>query len=98
MDTKIKTVHEEQSNDRNIGVLYNYSVTEGELFSDSMIYLYDKGIYVFFETITYMIDYVFYGNHKNSNKRAYMEEKDFDVYYDNVITGKFTDCLKWTTE
>ena len=98
MNTKIKTIHEEETNKRTIGVLYNYSITEDEPFADSLIYFFDNGIYVFFETIVFLIDYVFYGNHKNDNKRAYMEEKEFDGYYDGIITGKFSDHLKWTNK
>lgn len=94
MKTIIKTVHNEEYSDgsRTLGVLYNYS-NDGD-WSDSFIFIYKKGMYIFFSTIIDMADYLLYSDPKT--KRAYMEEKEFDEYYDaDYIDGKFTDILKW---
>jgi len=41
-----------------------------------------------------MMDYLLYAETKV--QRAYMEEDEFDNYYDaDYIQGKFTDLLKW---
>lgn len=93
MLTRIKTVHSEEYSDgsRTIGLLLNYSSTQE--WSESLVYIYRNGTYIFFEVIIDMIDYLLYGEKKM--KRAYMEEEEFDNYYDNNINGKFSDILKW---
>jgi hypothetical protein len=41
-----------------------------------------------------MFDYILYGEDKM--KRAYMEEEEFDSYYDaQYIEGTFSEKLKW---
>jgi len=40
-----------------------------------------------------MNDHLLYGDKKI--KKAYMKEKDFDVFYDNGIKGTFNDQLEW---
>ena len=95
MKTKIKTVHEEQYSDksRTLGVLLNYS-TEDINWKDSFVYYYKDGMYIFFNTMIEMIDYLLYGEKKM--KRAYMSEEEFDVYYDaENINGDFNEKLKW---
>jgi hypothetical protein len=94
MRTKLKTAHEEEYSDKSriIGVLLNYSIDDD--WKDSLIYLYRKNTYIFFNTIIDTIDYLLYGD--NKVKRAYMEEKDFDNYWDaEYIEGTFTEKLKW---
>jgi len=93
MITRIKTIHSEEYSDgsRTIGVLLNYSSIEE--WNESLIYIYRDGTYIFFEVIINLIDYLLYGEKKM--KRAYMEEEEFDNYYDNEIIGKFSDKLKW---
>ena len=96
MKTKIKTVHEEaySDNSRNIGILSNYSI-ESE-WKETFPYIYKNNMYIFFDTIIDLIDYMLYGEKKM--KRAYMEEEKFDLYYDTEhIIGKFTNILKWVS-
>ena len=51
-------------------------------------------MYIFFNTIIDMNDYILYGEKKM--KRAYIGEEDFDKIYDApFIDDKFTDQLKW---
>lgn len=95
MRTKIKTIHEEQFNNTNtvIGVLLNYS-EEDDNWKDSFTYYYHNNMYVFFNTIIDLIDYLLYGEKKM--KRAYMSEEYFDQYFDaDYIDGSFNNILKW---
>lgn len=98
MKTKIVTAHEEshihgEKGSKIIGVLSNYNL-EDKLWKDSFIYIYKDGMYIFFETIVDLVDYMLYGSTKM--KRAYLEEKDFDILYDaEYIEGAFRDNLKW---
>jgi len=94
MKTNITTAHEEEYSDgsRTLGVLFNYS-DDGK-FKEGLIYIYKKGMYIFFNTMIDMMDYLLYAETKV--QRAYMEEDEFDNYYDaDYIQGKFTDLLKW---
>lgn len=98
MKTKIKTVHEEtliqNEKNRTIGILLNYSIEDTDWY-ESFAYTYKNEMYIFFNTIIEMINYLLYGETKM--KRAYMEEKDFDEFYDSKsINGKFNDKLKWS--
>jgi hypothetical protein len=96
MKTQIKTIHEEEystETKRIIGVLYNYSVEVNNDWQDSLIYIYRDGIYIFFETLIEMLDYLMYAEKKV--KRAYLEESEFDKYYDSIIDDSFTKKLKW---
>lgn len=98
MKTKIKTIHEEEysQNDKKriIGILSNYSIEDNVPFQEGLMYTYKDGIYIFFNTIVEMINYLLYGESKM--KRAYMEEKEFDKYYDsNYINGAFNEYLTW---
>lgn len=100
----IKTAHEESySNGRSLGILINYKPFDGNdmIKYNSFPYIYrnkndnpDNGIYIFFDTIINMNDYLLYGD--NRVKRAYMEESKFDNYYDNGLDVPFEDILKWT--
>ena len=99
MKTGIRTTHEEKytqnETNRTIGILYNYPVGD-ENWSDSFAYLYKDKMYIFFNTIIEMVDYLLYGELKMN--RAYMEESEFDEYYDaDYIDGTFNDKLKWVT-
>ena len=105
MITHIQTAHEEQYSDgsRTLGVLLNYSSeVEHEDWKESFIYIFreiegEGGMYVFFNTMVDMFDYILYGEDKM--KRAYMEEEEFDGYYDaSYIEGPFIDKLKWVHE
>lgn len=99
MKTRIKIAHEEThkgETTRTVGVLFNYS-DENPEFRESYIFIYKKGMYIFFETIVDMINYLFYGTLKL--KRAYVEEQVFDNYYDaKYIDGKFGEHLTWVIE
>ncbi len=77
-----------------IGIMLNHDDDGNRV--DSFPYLYRDEIYVFFETILEMIEYMIYNNKKI--KRAYMREVKFDKYYDNYIDGVFKDILEWVTE
>lgn len=93
----IKTAHEETYSDgRSLGVLVNYRpFNENNVLDkiNSFAYLYKEGMYIFFETIMEMNDYLLYGDRKI--KRAYMKEHDFDNYYDNGLNTSFEEVLKW---
>lgn len=94
MKTYITTAHEEEYSDksRTIGVLLNLNEDYQRI--DSLIYIYHKGTYIFFNTIIAMTDYILHGY--TTMDRAYIIEKDFDEIYDaEYINGKFTDLLKW---
>ena len=105
MITHITTAHEEGYSDdsRTLGVLLNYSSEpEHENWKDSLIYMFrhtsedgiEGGRYVFFNTMFDMWSYIFYS--ENKMKIAYMDEDEFDSYYDApYIEGKFTEKLKW---
>lgn len=97
MKTRLKTIHEEEYSDHSkvLGVLLNYDVDD--TFKDSLIYIFnhERKMYVFFNTMVDMLDYLMYGEAKM--KRAYMDEDEFDIFYDSDnIEGKFTEILKWT--
>ena len=94
MNTTLITAHEENfsDNSKTIGVLLNIDENKNKL--DSFTYIYRKEIYVFFETIIEMNEYLLYGD--NKIKRAYMSENEFDKLYDNPINGLFREHIKWT--
>jgi len=93
-DYSIETAHEESYSDgRTLGVLVNYNVYNGLKKINSFIYLYRDEIYIFFETIIEMNDYLLYGDKKI--KRAYMKEEIFDEYYDDGLDNPFENVLKW---
>lgn len=99
--TKIETVHEETYSDgRTLGILINYKKLELGLQEkvNSFVYFFREsdgvGMYIFFETIMEMNDYLLYGSKKV--KRAYMKEDKFDELFDNGVEGKFEDHLKWS--
>jgi hypothetical protein len=89
----IQTAHAEETPDSpyTIGVIFNYDEDGNRL--DSFPYLYKDEIYVFFNTIIELIEYLIYNN-KNIN-RSYLKEVVFDNYYDNHIDGLFKDVLEW---
>jgi hypothetical protein len=94
MITFLNTVHEEtySDGDRTLGVLMNYN--EEENFKDCYIYVYRSGMYIFFNTMVELYDYLLNG--ESGMLRAYMEEQEFDEYYDaECLDGKFGDALKW---
>lgn len=101
MLTKLKTAHEESlvqgEKNRILGILLNYSFEkEHNDWKESFPYTYKDGVYIFFDTIVEMFNYLLYGEKKM--KRAYMVEEDFDKLYDaNFIDGKFSNQLIWTT-
>lgn len=95
MITYIEPVHEEtisSDESKTLGVLYNYNSTKE--FKDSLIYIYNKKNYIFFETIIDMFDYLYYGD-KTNVKRAYMPEPTFDEYLDKNVNGIFSEHLTW---
>jgi hypothetical protein len=101
MHTYITTAHEEQYSDgsRTLGMLLNYEINGeengGEMGNkESFVYIYREGMYIFFNTMVDLFDYLLYGEDKM--KRAYMTEEEFDTHYDNPIDGKFSDKLKWS--
>lgn len=103
MDEKINsiiwTVHEESYSDgRTLGVLANFDLDKNMERIDSFVYFFRMtetgGMYVFFETIVDMNDYLLYGDKKV--KRAYMKEEVFDELYDrDQLDGEFLNYLKW---
>lgn len=99
INSLIWITHEETYSDgRTLGVVTNFDLDMNLEKIDSFLYFFretdDGGMYVFFETIVNMNDYMLYGD--NKVKRAYMKESDFDELLDgNGIKGKFNDQLKW---
>jgi len=102
MKTKIKTIHEEAYSDgsRTLGMLLNYSEDPEApfMFKESFVYMYRKteegGRYVFFNTMFDLFSSILYGEDKM--KRAYMDETDFDTFYDSkYINGAFNEHLVW---
>ncbi len=99
MKTKLKTVHEEEFSDGSkvLGVLLNF--TEDWKFKESFLYIYNRKrvTYVFFNTLIDLYDYMLYGEGELSKmKRAYMEEFEFDQYYDApFINSEFNQKLNW---
>jgi len=103
MKTKIKTIHEEKITNsyeqkKIIGVLFNYSIDSSNLdWKETLFYLYNYNTqtYIFFKTITELINYTFYGNFGTLS--AILTENEFDVYYDaKYINDKFSNLLEWT--
>jgi hypothetical protein len=97
MKTFIKTAHEEEySNKSNtLGVLLNVDESGNRV--DSLVYIYrvSRKMYIFFNTIADMNEFLLYGDGKMD--RAYLSEEDFDVIYDSpYINGKFEEQLTWT--
>jgi len=52
-------------------------------------------MYIFFETIIDMIDYILYGEKKM--KRAYLSEIDFDELYDSDLDDTFDKKIRWVS-
>lgn len=94
MKTKIKTIHEEihsNNKSRTLGVLLNYSINDD--WNESLFFIFNETnkTYTFFKTMTEMFDYLIGDVYM---KRAYINETDFDEYYDNnTIDGKFSEKL-----
>lgn len=96
MQTRIKTTHEENFTQGKktitIGILLNECIEDD--WKESFVYVYNNGMYIFFNTMIEMFEYLLYGEKKM--KRAYIDEDTFDMYYDtDYIEGKFGDALKW---
>lgn len=96
MKTFITTAHEEEytNKSRALGVLLNFD--EGYKRIDSLIYIYtaSRKMYIFFNTIIDMNEFLLYNEGKM--KRAYINEEDFDKFYDApYIDGKFSEQLTW---
>jgi len=96
MKTKIKTIHEEVQNtdsDKSVGVLLNSEVNG--VFNEALFFIYRNNMYIFFETLTDLINYNLYGEDENI-RRAYVKEELFDNLYDiDQIDGKFSENIEW---
>jgi len=97
MKTFIKTAHEEEySNKSNtLGVLLNVDESGNRV--DSLVYIYreNRKMYIFFNTIADMNEFLLYGDGKM--ERAYLSEEEFDNIYDlGHIEGKISEQLTWT--
>jgi hypothetical protein len=94
MMTHLKTIHEEKHvSEKIIGVVMNYN-NDDDSFIDTLFYVYKKGSYIFFNTITDTTDYMFSG--LADMNRAYLTESEYDELYDaNYIEGKFRDYLEF---
>ena len=97
MRTKIRCVHEESYSDKSkvLGIILNYSIDADKLnWKESFAYIYHNEIYIIFNTMFEMMDYLLYGEKKM--KRAYMEESEFDSILDaEFIDETFEKKLKW---
>jgi len=100
MKTVLKTIHEEKypGDNKSIGIIINFSgeFLDPNEFSESFVYIYNKGIYIIFDTMIDMFDYLLNGDIKT--RRAYIEELEYDRYYDNPFEGKFGEKLEWIEE
>lgn len=101
MKTRIRTAHEEtyqqSESEKTIGILENYSIEQNDQWKESFSYIYNQGVYIFFDTIIELIDYLLYG--EKGMKRAYMKENIFDEYYDaSYINAQWTEVLEWIEE
>jgi len=97
MKTKLKSAHEEQYSDgsKTLGVIINHSLDNDD-WKESFIFIFnhENKIYIFFNTMFDMFNYLLNGVYKI--KCAYMDEEEYDSYYDApYIEGKFIDVLKW---
>lgn len=97
MKTFITTAHEEEYSNKinTLGVLLNMDEKFKRV--DSLVYIYrhNRNMYIFFNTITEMNEFLLYGDGKMP--RAYLHEDEFDKIYDlEYIEGKFSDQLTWT--
>lgn len=101
--TTIISAHEEEYtvDKRTLGILMNQDYDESATpFKDSFAYIYkkEKRMYIFFNTMVELFEYMFHGNDDNTIKCAYMSEDEFDKLYDlEYIRGSFNDKLTWTT-
>jgi len=99
MKTKLKSIHEEQysDNSKTLGVILNYSFdSEIDKWKESLVFIFnhEKKMYIFFNTMHDMFNYLLNGVYKV--KCAYMDEDEFDSYYDApYIEGNFIEVLKW---
>ena len=96
MKTFITTAHEEEYSDKSrvLGILLNFDENVARVDSFAYIFNKKKNMYIFFNTIMDMNDYLFYGEQKI--KRAYMPEDEFDKIFDApYIKGKFIEFLEW---
>lgn len=94
MKTYIKTGHEEEysNGNRTLGILVNTDQNNNRI--DSLAYIYRDEMYIFFDTMIDMMDYLLYGDRKV--KRAYISELDFDVLFDvEYLDTQFTEKLTW---
>jgi len=92
--TIISTPHEEQVNDKLLGVLIVKDDNNNIINTLFYIFNEESETYVFFKTMYEMISNIFYGNNV---ERSYMKEDIFDNYFDNNVDGNFTDRLEWFT-
>lgn len=100
INSVIWITHEESYSDgKTFGVVTNFDLDKNLKKIDSFVYYFhtnenNDGIYIFFESIVELNDYILYGDRKI--KRAYMKEDDFDKLLDSdEIKGVFNDYLKW---
>jgi len=93
--TRIITIHterEENKPNEEQGVILNEDLDDNRE-DECFFYTYKDGTYIIFNTIDDMFKY--YIGDKDI-KRAYMEEKDFDNFYDaDEIQGSFSEHLEW---
>jgi hypothetical protein len=98
MKTIIQTIHEEVQKgdvDRTIGVLYNPCIETKKY--ETLFYIYRKEIYVFFKTVTDLVNYGLYGEQVDVS-RAYVKEEDFDHFYNvSHLDDFFSQKITWGT-
>ena len=91
MITTIKTIHTETDKlGEEIGLLLNKEIND--TWSDTFLYIFKDDTYTFFETIEDMFKYRL---GEINLKRAYLNETNFDMLYDEEIKGKFENYLEW---
>lgn len=100
MKTHITSIHEEQFSDngRVLGIIVNHDNTLDTFdFKDTFPFTFQNEIYIIFETMSALMEYLINGN--NNPKRAYVSEEDFDELYDaEYIHGKFSDMITWIND
>ena len=97
MKTRIKSKHYEEVSDdksRALGVLLNQSLDNS--WDECLFYIFNNETqtYIFFKFMSHVFKYLI---GETNIERAYIDEDDFDKYYDaEFIDGEFSNKLKWS--
>lgn len=90
--TYIKTIHEEYFNKKSLSIIINYYNNINDIIDSYILYYYNN-MYVVFKSISDAIDFILYGT--DTICRAYIDEDEFDLLYDNGVDGYFKNKIVW---